>query len=213
DAGVTFVAVSGREQLAKILQIAGDLPTLSYLLLLDDGPKEETHLGQLPALGMDGLFARGEQHGGASQPVAEPGLATIIYTSGTTGLPKGVMLTHANMLANTQDATAILPISEDDLSISFLPLSHGFERTAGLYTLLRAGASIAYGGGTVTLTNDLGEVKPTLLSCVPRVPELIYRRVWSERENGRLPKRQILHWALAVGKAAGTVRGSQQPLP
>ena len=173
DAGVTFVAVSGREQLAKILAIAGDLPALSYLLLLDDGPKDETRLGQLPALGLDGLCARGEQqHGGVSQPVAAPGLATIIYTSGTTGLPKGVMLTHANILANTQDAVSILPITEDDLTLSFLPLSHGFERMAGLYTLLRAGASIAYGGGTVTLTNDLGEVKPTLLSCVPRVLEL-----------------------------------------
>ena len=213
DAGVTFIAVSGREQLAKILTIAGDLPALSYLLLLDNGPKDETRLGQLPALGLDGLCARGEQHGGASQPVAAPGLATIIYTSGTTGLPKGVMLTHANMLANTQDATAILPITEDDLNLSFLPLSHGFERTAGLYTLLRAGASIAYGGGTVTLTNDLGEVKPTLLSCVPRVLEIVYRRVWSERENARFPKHQILNWALAVGKAAGTLRVSQQPLP
>src|SRR5437867_2546945 len=213
DAGVTFIAVSGREQLAKILTIAGDLPALSYLLLLDNGPKDETRLGQLPALGLDGLCARGERHGGASQPVAAPGLATIIYTSGTTGLPKGVMLTHANMLANTQDAAAILPITEDDLNLSFLPLSHGFERTAGLYTLLRAGASIAYGGGTVTLTNDLGEVKPTLLSCVPRVLELVYRRVWSERENARFPKHQILNWALAVGKAAGTLRVSQQPLP
>ncbi|MGH7962822.1 MAG: AMP-dependent synthetase/ligase, partial [Candidatus Binatia bacterium] len=213
DAGVTFIAVSGREQLAKILKIAGDLPGLSHLVLLDDGPAEETHLGHLPALGINGVLARGERHGGVSQPVADPGLATIIYTSGTTGLPKGVMLTHANILANTQDATAILPITENDLVVSFLPLSHGFERTAGLYTLLRAGASIAYGGGTVTITKDLGEVKPSLLCCVPRVLELIYRRIWSERENARFPKRQILDWALEVGKAAGALRAAQQPLP
>ena len=212
DAGARFIAVSGREQLAKILKIAGDLPALSYLLLLDDGPKEETRLGQLPALGFTGLLARGERNGGAAQPVADPGLATIIYTSGTTGIPKGVMLTHANMLANTQDATAVLPITAEDLSVSFLPLSHGFERTAGLYTLLRAGATIAYGGGTVTLTKDLGEVKPTVICCVPRVLELVYRRVSSERENAGFPKRQILEWALAVGKKAGTLRSSQQSL-
>ncbi len=210
DAGVRFIAVSGREQLAKILKIAGDLPALSYLLLLDDGPKEETRLGQLPALSLDGLLARGERNGGVAQPVADPGLATIIYTSGTTGIPKGVMLTHANMLANTQDATAVLPITAEDLSVSFLPLSHGFERTAGLYTLLRAGAAIAYGGGTVTLTKDLAEVKPTLICCVPRVLELVYRRVSSERENAGFPKRQILEWALAVGKKAGTLRSTQQ---
>jgi len=213
DAGVTFVALSGHEQLAKILKIAGDLSTLSYLLLLDDGPKEETRLGKLPSLGLRGLLARGEQRGGPSQPVSDPGLATILYTSGTTGSPKGVMLTHANILANTQDATAVLPITEQDLTLSFLPLSHGFERTAGLYTILRAGACIAYGGGTVTITKDLGEVKPTLFCCVPRVLELVYRRLLSERESASFLKRHILNWALKTGKAVGPRRAAQQRLP
>jgi len=213
DSEASFVAVSGREQLAKVLNLAGDLPALSYLLLLDEGPKEETKLGRLPSLGFDGLLARGVQGGGLSQPVADPGLATIIYTSGTTGVPKGVMLTHANMLANTQDATAVLPITTDDLTLSFLPLSHGFERTAGLYTILRAGACIAYGGGTVTITKDLGEIKPTLFCCVPRVLELVYRRLLSERDSAHFPKRQLLQWALRVGTAAGVLRANQQSLP
>jgi long-chain acyl-CoA synthetase len=213
DAGVSCIAVSGRDQLAKVLKIAGDLPALTHLILLDEGPKDETRLGQIPALSIAGLYARGEQQGQASSPVADPGLATIIYTSGTTGVPKGVMLTHGNMLANTQDATAILPLTEDDISISFLPLSHGFERTAGLYTLLRAGVTIAYGGGTVTLTKDLGEVKPTVLCCVPRVLELVYRRVASEREHAGFLKRKVLEWALSVGRKVGTQRVAQQPLP
>jgi long-chain acyl-CoA synthetase len=213
DAGVTFVAVSGREQLAKILKISGDLPALTYLILLDEGPKEETRLGQLPALSINGLYTQGEQHSGPAQPVATPELATIIYTSGTTGAPKGVMLTHTNMLANTQDAVAILPLNEDDISVSFLPLSHGFERTAGLYTLLRAGATIVYGGGTVTLTKDLTEIKPTVLCCVPRVLELVYRRVSSERENAGSIKRKILDWAFAIGGKAGTYRAAQESLP
>jgi long-chain acyl-CoA synthetase len=213
DAGVTFLAVSGREPLAKALKIASDLPTLSHLLLLDEGPKEETRLGQLPSLSLEGLIARGEKSTGASQLVQDPGLATIIYTSGTTGVPKGVMLSHANILANTQDATAILPITEDDVTLSFLPLSHGFERTAGLYTILRAGACISYGGGTVTITKDLGEVKPTLFSCVPRVLELVYRRILSERENANVLKRNILSWAINTGKAVGPFRVTDQSLP
>jgi long-chain acyl-CoA synthetase len=211
DAGVSFIAVSGREQLAKVLKIASDLPALTHLLLLDEGPKDETRLGQLPALSMEGLYLRGEQQGGPSQPVADPGLATIIYTSGTTGTPKGVMLSHVNMLTNTQDATAVLPITEDDITVSFLPLSHGFERTAGLYTILRAGAAIAYGGGTVSLTKDLGEVKPTALCCVPRVLELVYRRVLSERENANVLKRKLLDWTFSVGRKAGDLRVTQQP--
>ncbi len=213
DAGVTFLAVSGREPLAKALKIASDFPSLSYLLLLDEGPNEETRLGQLPSLSLDGLIARGEKEASPSQPVSDPGLATIIYTSGTTGIPKGVMLSHTNILANTQDATAILPITEDDVTLSFLPLSHGFERTAGLYTILRTGACIAYGGGTVTITKDLGEVKPTLFCCVPRVLELVYRRLLSERENASFLKRHILSWAINTGKAAGPLRATEQPLP
>ncbi|MGE0683733.1 MAG: long-chain fatty acid--CoA ligase [Candidatus Binatia bacterium] len=213
DAGVSFIAVSGRDQLAKVLKIAGDLPTLTHLLLLDEGPKDETRLGQIPALSIEGLYAQGEQYAHASQPVVDPGLATIIYTSGTTGVPKGVMLTHTNMLTNTQDATSLLPLSDNDVSISFLPLSHGFERTAGLYTLLRAGVIIAYGGGTVTLTKDLGEVRPTVLCCVPRVLELVYRRLLSEREDASILKRKVLDWALSVGRTVGTYRVSQRSLP
>jgi long-chain acyl-CoA synthetase len=117
------------------------------------------------------------------------------------------------MLANTQDATKLLPLSDNDVSISFLPLSHGFERTAGLYTLLRAGVTIAYGGGTVTLTKDLGEVKPTVLCCVPRVLELVYRRLLSEREDASFLKRKVLDWTLRVGREVGTYRVSQQSLP
>jgi long-chain acyl-CoA synthetase len=210
---VSFIAVSGREQLAKVLKIASDLPALTHLILLDEGPKDETRLGQIPALSIEGVYARGEQQSGSSQPVADPGLATIIYTSGTTGAPKGVMLSHTNILTNTQDATAILPITEDDITVSFLPLSHGFERTAGLYTILRAGAAIAYGGGTVSLTKDLGEVKPTALCCVPRVLELVYRRVLSERENASFLKRKLLDWALKVGRKAGDYNVTQQTLP
>ena len=117
------------------------------------------------------------------------------------------------MLANTQDATAVLPITEDDITVSFLPLSHGFERTAGLYTILRAGAAIAYGGGTVTLTKDLADIKPTALCCVPRVLELVYRRVSSECEHAGFLKRTLLNWAFALGRKAGTYRVAQQSLP
>jgi long-chain acyl-CoA synthetase len=213
ETGVTFVAVSGREQLAKILQVAGDLPRLSYLLLLDDGPKEEIRLGPLPAIGIDGLMALGEREGGTLQPVADPGLATVIYTSGTTGLPKGVMLSHANLLANSADAITVLPIGEDDLVLSFLPLSHAFERTAGLYSVLLAGASVAYGGGPITLASDLREVKPTIMCCAPRVLDLIYRRIWSEKEKAGFLRRQVLDRALEVAKAAGPLRALRRPLP
>ena len=211
DAGVRFVAVSGRGQCDKIVKVAPDLPQLSHVIVLDEDPSQTqaTHLHLIP---FRDLLAKGEQQP-ALQPVAAPGLATIIYTSGTTGLPKGVMLSHTNMLANAQDAAQVLPLTDRELTISFLPLSHGFERTCGLYTVLYVGGCIAYGGGTVTILKDLAEVRPTMFCCVPRVLEVVYRRVWSERESAGFPKRQILDWALSLGKTIGTIRSESRSVP
>ena len=213
DAGVKAVAVAGEGQLEKILQVAQELPDLKFLILFDQDLKEETRTGRLRSLSLEGLMGLADREGGEIDLASNPGLATIIYTSGTTGPPKGVMLSHANILSNCRAATEILPLNEDDLTVSFLPLSHAFERTAGLYTLLMAGGTVAYGGGTVTLTRDLPEVKPTVLCCVPRVLELIYRRVHSERESASSPKKQILSWTLDVGKRVGLHRSEGQPLP
>ncbi len=212
DSGASFIAVSGRGQLDKVRRIAPDLPELSYVVALDpeDQPFDS---GTLTGCRFAELLALGEQQSDRRQPVADPGLATIIYTSGTTGFPKGVMLSHRSMLSNVHDAPQVLPLGADDVSLSFLPLSHGFERTTGLYTPLSVGGSIAYGGGTVSLLRDLAEVRPTLLCCVPRVLELVYRRVLGERESAGFPKRQLLDWALALGKSVGTRRVEEQAIP
>ena len=212
DSGASFIAVSGRGQLDKIRRIAPDLPQLSHIIALDpeDQPLDS---GSLTGCRFAELLALGERQSDRRQPVADPGLATIIYTSGTTGFPKGVMLSHRNMLSNVHDAPQILPLGADDVSLSFLPLSHGFERTTGLYTPLSVGGSIAYGGGTVSLLRDLAEVRPTLLCCVPRVLELVYRRVLGERESAGFAKRQLLDWALALGKSVGTRRVEARALP
>ena len=212
DSGASFIAVSGRGQLDKVRRIAPDLPQLSHIIALDseDQPLDS---GSLTGCRFAELLALGEQQSDRRQPVADPGLATIIYTSGTTGFPKGVMLSHRNMLSNVHDAPRVLPLGADDVSLSFLPLSHGFERTTGLYTPLSVGGSIAYGGGTVSLLRDLAEVRPTLLCCVPRVLELVYRRVLGERESAGFAKRQLLDWALALGKSVGTRRVEERAIP
>ena len=214
DAGVTIIAVSGHGQRERILQIASDLPALSHVLLLDeDEQTQPLDFGSLSVCHFAELLAAGEQCAERLQPVENPGLATIIYTSGTTGLPKGVMLSHTSLLANAHDATEVLPLNPDDMTVSFLPLSHSFERTPGLYTLLYVGGSIAYGGGTVTILKDLAEVKPTVFCCVPRVLELVYRRVLGERESASLAKKKLLDWALSLGKTVGTARINGQAIP
>ncbi len=207
DAGASVLAVAGDDQRPKVARIASEVPSLEHLIHLDLDSAPDIGLpSRLSALSLTDLLASGERGSEPAQPVPDPGLATIIYTSGTTGRPKGVMLSHTNMLANAEDAAAILPLSEDDLFLSFLPLSHGFERTGGLYTSLRAGGTIAYGGGIASLSDDLAAVRPTILCCVPRVLERVYQHLLGERENAPVVKQKILSWALEVGRAVGRIR-------
>ena len=214
DAGASVLAVAGDDQRQKIAQIASEVPSLRQVIHLDTDSAPDAGLpNRLAALSLTDLLASGEHSSQPAQPAPDPGLATIIYTSGTTGRPKGVMLSHTNMLANAEDAAAVLPLDEEDLTLSFLPLSHGFERTGGLYTILRAGGAIAYGGGIASLTDDLSVVRPTILCCVPRVLERVYQHMLGERENASFVKQKILSWALEVGRAAGRARTSDTALP
>ena len=214
DAGASVLAVAGDDQRQKIAQIASEVPSLRQVIQLDTDSAPNAGLpNRLATLSLTDLLASGEHSSQPAQPASDPGLATIIYTSGTTGRPKGVMLSHTNMLANAEDAAAVLPLGEEDLTLSFLPLSHGFERTGGLYTILRAGGTIAYGGGIASLTDDLSVVRPTILCCVPRVLERVYQHMLGERENASFVKQKILSWALEVGRAAGRARTSDAALP
>lgn len=126
-------------------------------------------------------------------------LATIVYTSGTTGRPKGVMLSHRNILWNVDAALQCYPVSEADLFLSFLPLSHTFERTVGYYLPLAAGACVAYSRGVPQLADDLLQLQPTLLISVPRIFERIYGRIMDGLAQGSSLKRWLFKSAVSVG--------------
>lgn len=104
-------------------------------------------------------------------------VVTIIYTSGTTGEPKGVMLTHANLVSNVKAMTACVPVGCGDRTLSFLPLSHAFERTAGIFAMLYKGVTICFARDMTTLAEDLLDVRPTFLITVPRMLEKFHARV------------------------------------
>ena len=116
---------------------------------------------------------------GIDLPTAGTGsdLATIVYTSGTTGRPKGVMLSHANILENAFACLQRETIFRDDLFLSFLPLSHTFERTVGYYIPMMAGACVAHARSVDTLAEDMQSIRPTVLVCVPRIYERIHAKV------------------------------------
>jgi len=128
-------------------------------------------------------------------------LASVIYTSGTTGKPKGVMLSHNNMLSNAYDAMATFLVRADDLMLSFLPLSHTFERTCGYYLQVMTGATVAYARSIPQLSEDLQIIKPTILISVPRIYERINAAIKAKLDEGSALKRALFHLAVETGWA------------
>src|SRR5690606_19839610 len=122
-----------------------------------------------------------------------------IYTSGTTGEPKGVMLTHGNITSNVVASLQVLDLLERDECLSFLPLSHIFERMVGHYTMFYAGVVINYATNMDLLLQEMGEVRPTVLASVPRLYEKIYARAVEAAMAGGGLKRAIFEWARATG--------------
>ncbi|MBI3615740.1 MAG: long-chain fatty acid--CoA ligase [Candidatus Omnitrophica bacterium] len=129
-------------------------------------------------------------------------VVSIIYTSGTTGHPKGVMLTHRNFLSNCAAIAEVLPITEKDSTLSFLPLSHVFERCAGYYFVLSVGGSVAYAENMETVPTNLLEIKPTILTAVPRFYEKMHERVQESVRAASVLKRWIFHWAVRVERGS-----------
>jgi long-chain acyl-CoA synthetase len=126
-------------------------------------------------------------------------LATLLYTSGTTGLPKGVMLSHKNIVSNVKSVLAIVPVNRQSRVVSFLPMSHIFERMV-TYTYQASGASLWFADSIERLPKTLQEVRPVFFTAVPRVLERMYERLLEERNKGGQLKRKIIDWAIALGE-------------
>jgi AMP-binding enzyme. len=154
-------------------------------------------------------FERFEELGGSHllmdweslwSPISRNELVTIIHTSGTTGKPNGAMLTHGNFLANIEAVQFwLIEIVPEDLALSYLPLSHVFERMAGHYTLLSVGTTIAYAEGIDKLPENLKEIRPTIMTSVPRFFEKVYGKVMEQIERGSPIRKKVFNWAVGVG--------------
>lgn len=126
-------------------------------------------------------------------------MATIMYTSGTTGKPKGVMLSHHNIVHNAYGGLLTFPIGTQDTMLSFLPLSHAFERTAGYYMSMMSGATVAYARSIPLLGEDMQIIHPTILVCVPRIYERIYAAIHAKLDEGSPLKKKLFTLAVSVG--------------
>jgi long-chain acyl-CoA synthetase len=139
-------------------------------------------------------------------------LATVIYTSGTTGAPKGVMLTHAAFVSNVLAITSALPIRDDDVSLSVLPLSHIFERTV-FYVFCWNGVSVYYAPSVDQLAEYLREVRPTIMTAVPRLFEKVYHRIMQRGMSAEGWRRKLFVWALAAGKRYAELVDRRERVP
>ena len=201
DSGAAALFVSSPEQAAKIAQIRPDVPQLRRVIsVCTPAPAGcdvtmDEFMAQGAALDSPERAATWKASALQTQP---DDLATLIYTSGTTGLPKGVMLTHDNLYSNVQGSLAVLKPAGGDVALSFLPLSHIFERMAGHYMLFAGGCTIAYAESIDAVAANLAEVRPTILSSVPRIYEKLYARIMDGGTTGSSIKKGIFRWSLRV---------------
>ena len=214
DSGAVALFVSTREQLAKIQEIRNELPALRHVIAFnaDAAGSGVLSLQDVESRGSASAadLAQWRERALAATP---DDVATLIYTSGTTGDPKGVMLTHGNITSNVLGGLKRLPLRDGDECLSFLPLSHIFERMAGHYTVFHAGTIINYATSIDTVAAELLEVRPTLVLSVPRLFEKIYARVVEAAAAGLPVKRAIFAWARRTGEAWVDFSLAGKPIP
>jgi long-chain acyl-CoA synthetase len=206
DSGAVAIFTSTPEQAAKIAQVRAQCRSLKYVIGFGDTtrPGEDLTLDQVRAKSDDKATDnpyRASQYKEQALAVKPDDVATLIYTSGTTGEPKGVMLTHDNIYSNVMAGAAQIPFGGKDTCLSFLPLSHIFERMAGHYLMLHTGTSIAYAESIDTVPINMQEIRPTLVLSVPRLYEKMYARVLDNALSGGAIKKRIFFWARGVAEA------------
>lgn len=195
DAGVKIILLADAELKDKIDSIRANVPSLTHVFTFNEIQNAD-HISKLIKLGKDN--PQNEQLKDYKASVKPDDLLTLIYTSGTTGTPKGVMLSHSNLISNVTAAQAVCPVTFEHKVLSFLPLSHIFERML-TYLYLYVGAGVYYAESLETIGENLKEVKPFAFSTVPRLLEKVYDKIVAKGEELKGIKRALFFWALALG--------------
>jgi long-chain acyl-CoA synthetase len=195
DASVRAVFVADKHLFDKVKEATAGLDIPAQNVFTFDKVEGARHFGELLALGQQGNPADLEPLKAAVQP---DDLLTLIYTSGTTGSPKGVMLSHNNILSNCRGAARYVPVGKDDKALSFLPLCHIFERMV-TYLYMIHGVSIYYAESMETIADNLREVKPSIFTTVPRLLEKVYDKIVAKGHEQTGIKHKLFFWALDLG--------------
>ena len=233
DSGAKTILAGNPFLFRKVIKIANNCPALVRIIPAFDDYDKYTEKVNLNAgvIGFDELISEGKnivekyRHAinSAREAILPSDLSCLIYTSGTTGIPKGVMLTHHNLVENVKVCLQQIPVIEKtDVFLSFLPLSHVFERTATYHVCLYAGCKIAFAQSLDLLAKNMAEVMPNIMNCVPRLLERIHDRAMKNGTSAGGMKTKIFLWALEIGrkyrianedgKKSGFILNNQQKL-
>jgi long-chain acyl-CoA synthetase len=216
DAKILFAETDWQAQ--KILD-AEELPSMLKLVVVFEGQPAPSK-GEINCITWDELISLGEKyllsHQGQLEEtiaaVVPANLASIIYTSGTTGVPKGVMLLHSNFYTVCKSMTELVGFTEDDLALSFLPLSHVYERVGGQFLSIYQGLVIAYAESIEAVPKNMMEVQPTVLNGVPRFYEKAYQRIQMQIKDMAKPQQILIRWAFSLGKRAAKLGSNDSAL-
>jgi long-chain acyl-CoA synthetase len=202
DCQARAIFVENQLQYDKIEKIKKALPKLEFIITFDEIEKGKSKVVQY-----NHILTKGELHREANKDLFEKSLksikseevCTLVYTSGTTGHPKGVMLHHKGFITDIINAEKVLNLYPTDVFLSFLPLSHLYERLAGHWTPMYRGVTIHYARSIDTVVDDIAIAKPTIMVSVPRLYEKVAAKVKEQIESGSAVKRNLFYWAIGTG--------------
>lgn len=206
----------------EVLAHKDQMANLRFLIL--SFPNSAKYLGEcegLNCLSIEEVRRRGRELGQAQpelyqeswRTVDSEDIASLIYTSGTTGNPKGVILTQNNFLSNAYTAAESIPSPDTHVSLSFLPLSHVLERTAGWYYMLISGITIAYAEGINEVQKNMQEIRPHLMVSVPRLYEKIHHRILENVSKASWLRKKLFYWSIEVGKERAKLESNHKTIP
>lgn len=195
-----ILVVSSGDLLRKVLLLEKKLKYLQKIIFLNKLADIEKETFKKNIFHWKTVLTRNKSESFEKVFLDAEDICTIIYTSGTTGNPKGVPLTHENILSNVREVNEVVPVRETDVFLSFLPLSHVLERTAGYYIPILSGATVAYAENIKQLPVNLKEIMPTILISVPRIFEKFCDALWDKVNTFSPLKKKIFNWAIRQKK-------------
>ena len=217
DSGSKLIFVENKIQMDKAIIAQKNCDDLKYIIVMNDTYNGENDkvMNFLDFLELGNKYINDNEYNfeDIAKTAKPKDLLTLIYTSGTTGTPKGVMLSHENLCSNIIATTTLVEFTDNDILLSFLPLSHVFERMGGHFSSFSRGCSTYYAEGIDRVAENMGEVKPTLMLSVPRLYEKMHTGIIDKVKAGSALKQKIFYWSLDIGRKVSEYILSGKEIP